>query len=158
MEDLKIAIRPCGLNLVLSFERIWEAFEEASFFAIPVGNSLYVPYLSAIYSPKFYWIAEDMVTRRLPLAATGRSLPKIELNEEEARESWLSVLWLPVTGATDQIMTDSFLTYYSFNPLELTMILPWSAEEELLINAQIKYSQISHPDFDLFKSRISSNF
>jgi hypothetical protein len=144
------ALRGCS---VADTNSIWNAFEENSFFAISVADTFFVPYLSALYTPGYFFAAEDAISTRSPFSAVGRSLPRLQLSLREAEISWFAALWLPCTGDADALLNDALLVFYGFSPLAVLCALPYRrAPPDALAHAAalVKRAGVRVPDLDLF--------
>ena len=121
---------------VQDIEKVWLAFEEPSLFGVcfPLVDgqqtnkqAVYIPYLSALHaSGDFVYIEEDPIASRAPLSIAGRRLKLPTSSSGPIQLYWMSVLWLPASGDPES-MNDAFLAYYQFNPLSLSVFIPWSS-------------------------------
>jgi hypothetical protein len=157
-ESLLKGIQPLCASTVADTDTLWTAFEESSFFAVTAAEKYYVPYLSALYTPGYFFAAEDQVTMRAPFSAVGQSLPRFQLSLVEAKKSWFVALWLPCTGDADALLSESMLVFYGLSPMTVHCILPYArtppdaVQKALTI---VNTAGVRVPDLDLFILRSS---
>ena len=147
-------IQPFRAASVADTDSIWTAFEESSFFAVSISDeSFYVPYLSALYTPGYFFSAEEPISVRSPLSAVGRSLPRVQLSLKEAEMSWFVALWLPCTGDADALLSDALLVFYGLSPLKIIAVLPFghaSPEALGLAATLVSEAGVRVPDLEVF--------
>ena len=147
-------IQPSSACWVADTDAIWSSFETISYFGIKQGETYLVPYLSALYTPGYYYAAEDMISARLPFCAVGKSLPRLQLSLPEASMSWFAALWLPCTGDTEALLAGAWLAFYGLSPMEILCLLPYgkTCPPDMLAQATAlaQRAGVRLPDLDVF--------
>ena len=124
------ATTPYGRKSVNRLDELWDAFEEASCFGIllPIFSSdssstvptsqVFIPYLSALYTPRGSYVSEEAIWRRVPLSVKGREL-EIHLRPGESQTSWFTVLWQPLGGSEEAGLSIA----YGLSPVSVLAVL-----------------------------------
>ena len=150
-------IQPLSASSVADTGAIWSAFEAMSCFAVCVyqtdSDMYFVPYLSALCTPGYFYAAQDPISARAPFSCVGRTLPRLQLSLAEAEASWFAALWLPCTGDADALLSEAHLVFYGLSPLAVLCVLPFGRVEpdaKVQASTLVKRAGVRVPDLDLF--------